>query len=98
MSIAVILAYSPDYAIMTNIDFDHPDYYKSIEDVFQRSKQWLIKSKGIFAYGDDKYLRQLESEVPVYYYGVSEEDDIQARNIQRTTAAHLLMFITRMIL
>ena len=70
---------------MTNIDFDHPDYYKSIEDVFQRSKQWLIKSKGIFAYGDDKYLRQLESEVPVYYYGVSEEDDIQARNIQRTT-------------
>ncbi len=80
------LAYSPDYAIMTNIDFDHPDYYKSIEDVFQRSKQWLIKSKrNFFAYGDDKYLRQLESEVPVYYYGVSEEDDIQARNIQRTT-------------
>ncbi len=28
------LAYSPDYAIMTNIDFDHPDYFHSIEDVF----------------------------------------------------------------
>lgn len=28
------LAYSPDYAIMTNIDFDHPDYYTSIDDVF----------------------------------------------------------------
>lgn len=28
------LAYSPDYAIMTNIDFDHPDYYSSINDVF----------------------------------------------------------------
>src|SRR5699024_6479263 len=22
------LAYRPDYAIMTNIDFDHPDYFK----------------------------------------------------------------------
>ncbi|RTK70722.1 UDP-N-acetylmuramate--L-alanine ligase [Enterococcus faecalis] len=80
------LAYSPDYAIMTNIDFDHPDYYKSIEDVFSvfQTMAHQVK-KGIFAYGDDKYLRQLESEVPVYYYGVSEEDDIQARNIQRTT-------------
>ena len=24
----------PDYLIMTNIDFDHPDYFKDIEDVF----------------------------------------------------------------
>ena len=80
------LAYSPDYAIMTNIDFDHPDYYKSIEDVFSAFQTMAHQvKKGIFAYGDDKYLRQLESEVPVYYYGVSEEDDIQARNIQRTT-------------
>ena len=78
--------YTPDYAIMTNIDFDHPDYYKSIEDVFSAFQTMAHQvKKGIFAYGDDKYLRQLESEVPVYYYGVSEEDDIQARNIQRTT-------------
>ena len=27
------MAYRPDYAIMTNIDFDHPDYYTDIEDV-----------------------------------------------------------------
>ncbi|OOR15100.1 Mur ligase family protein, partial [Bacillus cereus] len=25
------LSYHPDYAIMTNIDFDHPDYYANIE-------------------------------------------------------------------
>ncbi|MFG6169459.1 Mur ligase domain-containing protein, partial [Staphylococcus aureus] len=28
------LSYKPDYAIMTNIDFDHPDYFKDINDVF----------------------------------------------------------------
>src|SRR5690625_2360179 len=28
------LQYQPDYAVMTNIDFDHPDYFTSIEDVF----------------------------------------------------------------
>lgn len=80
------LAYAPDYAIMTNIDFDHPDYFKSIEDVFS-AFQIMAKQvkKAIFAYGDDKYLRQLETDIPVYYYGLTKEDDIQARNIERTT-------------
>ena len=80
------LAYSPDYAIMTNIDFDHPDYYKSIEDVFSAFQTMAHQvKKGIFAFGDDPYLRKLEAEVPIYYYGVNENDDIQARNIKRTT-------------
>ncbi|EOL45882.1 UDP-N-acetylmuramate--L-alanine ligase [Enterococcus caccae] len=80
------LAYSPDYAIMTNIDFDHPDYFKSIEDVFSAFQTMAEQvKKAIFAYGDDKYLRQLKTEVPVYYYGLADDDDIQAKNIQRTT-------------
>lgn len=80
------LAYVPDYAIMTNIDFDHPDYYRSIEDVFDAFQTMAAQvKKGIFAYGDDKFLRKLETDVPVYYYGMNENDDIQARNIQRTT-------------
>jgi UDP-N-acetylmuramate--alanine ligase len=80
------LAYKPDYAIMTNIDFDHPDYYKNIEDVFSAFQTMSTQvKKGIFAYGDDKYLRKLVTKVPIYYYGVNEDDDIQARNITRTT-------------
>ncbi|MGX7351245.1 UDP-N-acetylmuramate-L-alanine ligase [Enterococcus canis] len=80
------LAYAPDYAIMTNIDFDHPDYYKSIDDVYDAFQSMAAQvKKGIFAYGDDKYLRKLVANVPIYYYGLTEEDDIQARNIERTT-------------
>lgn len=80
------LAYSPDYAIMTNIDFDHPDYYESIEDVFTafQSLAHQVK-KAIFAYGDDDYLRKLQAEVPIYYYGLKDTDDFQAKNIERTT-------------
>jgi UDP-N-acetylmuramate--alanine ligase len=71
---------------MTNIDFDHPDYYKNIEDVFSAFQTMSTQvKKGIFAYGDDKYLRKLVTKVPIYYYGVNEDDDIQARNITRTT-------------
>lgn len=79
------LAYSPDYVIMTNIDFDHPDYYKSIEDVYDAFQTMASQiKKGIFAYGDDVYLRKLKADVPIHYYGTSEDDDFQARNIERT--------------
>ncbi|HBH5615089.1 TPA: UDP-N-acetylmuramate--L-alanine ligase [Enterococcus faecium] len=81
------LAYSLDYAIMTNIDFDHPDYYTSIDDVFTAFQTMAGQvKKAIFAYGDDAYLRKLKANVPIYYYGVTENDDIQARNIERTTS------------
>ena len=80
------LAYSPDYAIMLNIDFDHPDYYESIEDVFSAFQLMGEKvKKGIIAFGEDAHLRQLTVDVSVYYYGVEEADDFQARNIKRTT-------------
>lgn len=80
------LAYAPDYVIMTNIDFDHPDYYKSIEDVFDAFQTMAHQvKKGIFAFGDDPYLRKLEAEVPIHYYGLNDNDDIQATNVKRTT-------------
>ncbi|AXY25116.1 UDP-N-acetylmuramate--L-alanine ligase [Suicoccus acidiformans] len=80
------LAYQPDYAIITNVDFDHPDYYRSIEDVFVAIETFASQaSKGIVACGEDEYLRTLNIDVPTYYYGFNEAFDIYATNIQRTT-------------
>ena len=79
------LSYHPDYAIMTNIDFDHPDYFKNIEDVYDAFKDMAHNvKKAIIAWGDDDYLRKLEADVPIYYYGFKETDDIYAKNIQIT--------------
>jgi UDP-N-acetylmuramate--alanine ligase len=79
------LAYSPDYAIMTNIDFDHPDYFANIEDVFSAFQQmaWQVR-KGIIACGDDDYLQKIQAKVPVVFYGFGEDNDFQARNIVKT--------------
>ena len=78
------LAYHPDYAIMTNIDFDHPDFFKDIDDVRSSFEQFGRQvKKGIFAYGDDENLRKLQVDVPIYYYGTSENDDFRATNIVR---------------
>lgn len=79
------LAYHPDYAIMTNIDFDHPDYFKDIDDVRQSFEQFGSQvKKAVFAWGDDANLRKLKLNVPIYYYGTSEKDDFRATNIKRT--------------
>lgn len=80
------LAYHPDYAIMTNIDFDHPDYYTGIDDVADAFQTFASQvGKAIFAWGDDEHLRQLKANVPIYYYGTNDRDDVQARNVKRTT-------------
>lgn len=80
------MPYHPDYAIMTNIDFDHPDYYSGIDDVFSAFEDFGKQvKKGIFAWGDDENLRKLSVDVPVYYYGTGEKDDFQARDVKRST-------------
>ncbi|MDR0614822.1 MAG: UDP-N-acetylmuramate--L-alanine ligase [Lactobacillales bacterium] len=80
------LAYHPDYTIITNVDFDHPDYYHSPEDFFAAFKDMARQvKKGIFAYGEDPYLRKLKVDVPCFYYGVAEDNDFIVRDISRTT-------------
>jgi UDP-N-acetylmuramate--alanine ligase len=81
------LSYFPDYAIMTNIDFDHPDYFANIDDVFSAFQEMAVQvKKGIFAYGDDEQLQKIQAKVPVLFYGFGEENDYQAKNLVKTTS------------
>ncbi|AEJ30684.1 UDP-N-acetylmuramate--L-alanine ligase [Leuconostoc sp. C2] len=79
--------YVPDYAILTNIDFDHPDYYQDIQDVTHAFSDFASHvKKAIFAWGDDEHLRALHPKADVYYYGTnSDKDDFVATNIHKST-------------
>ncbi|SIT85409.1 UDP-N-acetylmuramate--L-alanine ligase [Edaphobacillus lindanitolerans] len=79
------LAYDPDYAIMTNIDFDHPDYFTDLNDVVDAFQEmaWKVK-KCLIACGDDDQLQRIQANVPVIYYGFSPENDFVAYNLQRS--------------
>lgn len=80
------LSYHPDYVVMTNIDFDHPDYFKNLEDVYNAFQELAMQvKKGIIACGDDEQLQRIQAKVPVVYYGLGEENDFAARNIVKTT-------------
>ncbi|OOE13932.1 UDP-N-acetylmuramate--L-alanine ligase [Fictibacillus arsenicus] len=78
------LSYEPDYAIITNIDFDHPDYFSDLNDVISAFQQMAMQvKKAIIACGDDANLQQIHAQVPVVFYGFEDHNDFQAKNIQR---------------
>lgn len=79
------MPYHPEYSIITNIDFDHPDYFTSIDDVFSAFDSYAKQvKKGLFIFGEDPYLKQITAEVPIYYYGFSSSNDFYATAIKRT--------------
>ncbi|WP_186669973.1 UDP-N-acetylmuramate--L-alanine ligase [Sporosarcina sp. BP05] len=79
------LAYEPDYAIMTNIDFDHPDYFKDLADVMDAFGEMALRvKKALIACGDDRHLQKIQANVPVLYYGFEESNDFAAKNIIKT--------------
>jgi len=79
------LAYHPEYALITNVDYDHVDYYKSEEDYKSAYEQFSKNvSKAILLFGDDPLVRSLNIETTHYTYGLGEHNDLQAKIIRET--------------
>ena len=77
------LAYSPYYAIITNIELDHIDYYKDIDDVISAYQEYANKAeKMVIACGDDPYTHSLEVNTPIFYYGLKDDNDIIAKDVE----------------
>ena len=55
------LNYKPDIAVILNVGWDHPDYFKTQEEVILSYKKFVanIKKGGILVIGDDKKSRSL---------------------------------------
>lgn len=78
------LTYKPDYGIITNIDFDHPDYFKDLDHVMQLFGEYANQvKKAVIACGDDEDVRRLSIDSQTYYYGLEENNDFIAKNIMK---------------
>ena len=78
--------YHPEYSIITNIDFDHPDYFTSLEDVFNAFNDYAKQvKKGLFVYGEDEQLRRITANAPIYYYGFEDNNDFVAYDLKPST-------------
>ena len=77
------LSYHPYYAIITNIELDHIDYYKDIDDIVMAYQEYArLAEKMVIACGDDPYTHTLDVNVPIFYYGLNEDNDIIAKEVE----------------
>ena len=73
------LSYFPEYAVITNVDYDHVDYYKDDKDYASAYEQFAHNvSKAIFVFGDDPEVRKLDLKAKVYTYGLEKNNDLVA--------------------
>ncbi|MBY4635444.1 UDP-N-acetylmuramate--L-alanine ligase [Streptococcus suis] len=78
--------YHPEYSIITNIDFDHPDYFTSLEDVFNAFNDYAKQvKKALFVFGEDEQLRRITANAPIYYYGLENNNDFVAYDLKPST-------------
>ncbi len=85
------LAYNPYYTIVTNIELDHTDYYKDLDDVMDAFNEFVSKArKAVIMCGDDENNRRIKTDKKVLYYGFNEDNDVVVKNIthdEETTKA-----------
>ncbi len=76
------LTYHPSYTVITNIELEHTEIYKDIDDIKSTFKQFADKTKDVIvACGDNQHIRDINFNKKVLYYGFGEENDIYAKNV-----------------
>ena len=76
------MAYHPDYAMITNIELDHVDYYPTLEEYRQAFEDFANQvKKGVVLFGDDENVRMLNVHTNHLYYGLHDGNDVQAKHI-----------------
>ncbi|MBN3527261.1 UDP-N-acetylmuramate--L-alanine ligase [Paenibacillus apiarius] len=76
------LAYRPEIAVITNIDFDHPDYFADVEDVRHAFEEMAASvGKQLVACGDDAQVRLLRTANKMLYYGFDERNELRAAGL-----------------
>lgn len=74
--------YTMEYAIITNIDLNHVDYFHNIGEIMEAYSEYANHaSKMVFANGDNEYVRKLNITSPIFYYGLNENNEIRASDI-----------------
>lgn len=81
------LSFFPKISIILNMDADHLDFFKDLEDIrhsFRRFAQLLPKDGTLIINCDTPAYEQICQELPcqVITYGLDQEGDYTARNIQ----------------
>ena len=77
------ISYYPEYAIITNIEIDHVDYFKDEIDYFNAYQEFVGHVKNaVFYYGEDEWCQKLEFSSDAFSYGFSDKYDYYMANLE----------------
>ncbi len=76
-------SYYPNYAVITNIEIDHVDFFKDEDDYFNSYQKFIENVKNITFYnGDDKWCQKLDfKDKENYSFGLSNSNDFYCKNL-----------------
>ena len=75
-------AYHPTYSIITNIEAEHLECYKDIDDIRSTFEIFANQTKKlIVANGDNEEVRKINYKTKVLFYGFNENNNIVIKNV-----------------
>ncbi len=78
-------AYHPKYSIITNIEAEHLECYKDIDDIRNTFEIFANNtSKLVVANGDNNECRKINYKTKVLFYGFSFNNDVVIKNLKLT--------------
>ena len=75
--------YYPTYSIITNIEAEHLECYKDIDDIRNTFEMFANQTKKlVVANGDNEEVRKIHYQTPAKFYGFHENNDIVIKNMK----------------
>ena len=76
------LTYRPTNSIITNMEEEHMECYKDLNDIIDTFSQFANHTKEeIILCGDNKNCRKIKTDKKLCFYGFNEDNDVVIRNI-----------------
>ena len=81
------LSMSPTAAVITNIEFDHPDYFRGEEHIFSSFSSWAERARDLVLIGEGKYSERLSLKIgkKAYTYGEGENCSFSYSDVEYRT-------------
>ena len=76
-------AYHPTYAVITNIEKEHMECYKDLDDIRNTFEIFANQTKDfVIAYGDNEEVRKINYKNKVIFYGFNDNNDVIIKDLK----------------
>ena len=76
------LQLSPDKAVLLNIDNDHLDYFKTMDNLVESFRKFVNMASLTFVNGDDELCMKAVEDCQYMTYGLDKSNDFYAENVE----------------